>query len=221
MWGFTVDDALIPVRYARHIAAGEGWRFNLGGPASDGVTPLPWPVILAPIAHAPTLDVLLRAKWVNLAAWTLAAAFLSDAIGKANAAAWVRIGALAVVGLSVPVAAGAVSGLETGVATALATGAAIVGARGRPLAAAAFAGAAATLRPEMAVWALVLASALLLAEKGSRPASRLALGAVLALGPFVVCATIRAVAFGRPAPLALLAKPSDLHHGAVYVAAAA
>ena len=32
MWGFTVDDALISVRYARHLAAGVGWRFNAGGP---------------------------------------------------------------------------------------------------------------------------------------------------------------------------------------------
>src|SRR5262249_46499936 len=55
MWGFTVDDALIPVRYARHLAAGQGWRFNLGGPATDGVTPLPWPLLLAPFARAPAL----------------------------------------------------------------------------------------------------------------------------------------------------------------------
>jgi hypothetical protein len=31
MWGFTVDDALISVRYARHVAAGVGWRFDAAG----------------------------------------------------------------------------------------------------------------------------------------------------------------------------------------------
>jgi hypothetical protein len=277
MWGFTVDDALIPVRYARHLAAGDGWRFNLGGPATDGVTPLPWPLLLAPLARAPALDVLMRAKYVNLAAWTAAAALLGDAIGMASAAVWVRVGALLVVGLSVPIAAGAASGLETGIATALATTAAIVGARGRSLLAAALAGAVAALRPEMAVWALILAVALALgrhgvyhagtslvlgqrgvyhagtslvlgqrgvyhagtslvlgqrgvyhagtslalAEKRPRPAARLALGVALALAPFAACAAIRSLAFGRPAPLALLAKPSDLRHGAAYATVAA
>ncbi len=50
MWGFTVDDALIAIRYARHLNAGIGWRFNAHGPSTDGVTPLPWPALLAPLA---------------------------------------------------------------------------------------------------------------------------------------------------------------------------
>ena len=35
MWGFTVDDALISVRYARHVAAGLGWRFDASGPSTE------------------------------------------------------------------------------------------------------------------------------------------------------------------------------------------
>ena len=58
MRGFTIDDALISVRYARHLASGVGYRFNAGGPSTDGVTPLPWPFVLAPFAHAPALVVL-------------------------------------------------------------------------------------------------------------------------------------------------------------------
>jgi hypothetical protein len=46
-------------------------------------------------------------------------------------------------------------------------------------------------------------------------------GAALAAAPFLVCAAIRLAIFGRPAPLAVLAKPSDLSHGALYVGAAA
>jgi len=42
----------------------------------------------------------------------------------------------------------------------------------------------------------------------------------MALAPFLGCTLARLLAFGRPAPLALLAKPSDLSHGAVYALAA-
>jgi hypothetical protein len=48
--GFTVDDALIPARYAHHLALGLGYRFNVGGPVTDGVTPLGWAHLLAPFA---------------------------------------------------------------------------------------------------------------------------------------------------------------------------
>ena len=46
------------------------------------------------------------------------------------------------------------------------------------------------------------------------------IGAIVAAAPFGVCAVVRMIAFGRPAPLAVLAKPSDLSHGAIYVGAA-
>ncbi|MDP9152084.1 MAG: hypothetical protein M3O36_19340, partial [Myxococcota bacterium] len=69
MWNFTVDDALIGVRYARHLAFGLGWRFNVSGPSTDGVTPLPWPLFLAPFARADGLLVLGRAKALGLVAW--------------------------------------------------------------------------------------------------------------------------------------------------------
>ncbi|MDP9037332.1 MAG: hypothetical protein M3O50_21240, partial [Myxococcota bacterium] len=42
----------------------------------------------------------------------------------------------------------------------------------------------------------------------------------LALAPFTACAVIRTVCWGHPAPLALLAKPSDLAHGLAYAGAA-
>jgi hypothetical protein len=43
---------------------------------------------------------------------------------------------------------------------------------------------------------------------------------LLALAPFSACALLRWVEFGRLAPLAVLAKPSDLAHGLSYVGAA-
>ena len=68
LWGYTVDDALISVRYAHRLALGQGWRFNVGGPATDGVTPLAWPLLLTPVARAAPLVVLGRAKLLGLCA---------------------------------------------------------------------------------------------------------------------------------------------------------
>ena len=62
MWGFTVDDALISLRYAHHLATGAGYRFNALGPATDGVTPLPWPLLVAPFSAGDLMTALLRVK---------------------------------------------------------------------------------------------------------------------------------------------------------------
>jgi hypothetical protein len=217
MWGFTVDDALISVRYARHVAYGLGWRFNAHGPTSDGVTPLLWPIILAPFARADALGVLGRAKVCGLVAWVGAATALGVAVGGVGRAPWWgRAAALVVMGLSVPIAAYAVSGMETALVTALATVAAI--AVRRPIAAAALAGLAASFRPEMAPWACVLGIGASLAARESF--GRVAAATALSIGPFVCCATLREVVWGRPAPLAVLAKPGELEQGLAYAGAA-
>jgi hypothetical protein len=218
MWGFTVDDALIPVRYARHLSAGLGWRFG-DGASTDGVTPLPWPLFLVPLARTGTaLDVLVRAKLLGLAAWVVAGAALGRAVGLERAApGWARGAILAVVALSVPLAAHGVSGLETPLATLLATSAVVLCRR--PWAAALCAGLAASFRPEMAPWACALAAGLSLSSgEGPRGVMR---AVALALVPFGVCAVVRALAWGRPAPLAVWAKPSDVAHGLAYAAAGA
>lgn len=217
MWGFTVDDALVSVRYARHLATGAGWRMNANGPSTDGVTPLPWPLILAPFARAEALVVFARAKAMGLAAWALAGACLGASVWRqARVPAWARAAALVTTATSVPVAAHAVSGMETAIAMSLATLAALC--VHRPIAAAVLAGAASSLRPEMAPWACVLAVGLALAER-SRTSRVFACGA-LALAPFVLCALVRLVVWGRPAPLALMAKPGDVTQGLAYAGAA-
>src|SRR5215472_14039079 len=162
VWGFTVDDALVAVRYARHLAAGVGYRFNVGGPITDGVTPLPWPFLVAPLARgAEPLAVLARLQVLGLFVWTASAALLGAEIGRAAAPRWAKRSALFILALSVPFAAHAVSGMETAVATALATLAAC--AARRPFVAAGLAGLTASLRPELAPWALGLALGLTLA----------------------------------------------------------
>jgi hypothetical protein len=211
MWRFTIDDALISIRYARHLASGVGYRFNVGGLRTDGVTPLPWSFLLAPFAHAPALVVLHRAKLLAFSAWIAAAWRWGSAVGRARASLAIKVTALLLLAACLPVGAHAISGMETGLAIALATLAAV---EQRPILCAALAGAVASLRPEMVAWAAVLAMF-------SGDARRAALRAFIAFLPFSACALVREIAFGRPAPLAVLAKPSDLAHGAYYAAAAA
>jgi len=217
MWGFTVDDALIPVRYAHHLALGLGWRFNAHGPSTDGVTPLAWPLVLAPMARGDPMAILLRAKVLGLVAWAVTATVLGKEVGRVpNSPWWGRAAMLVTMGLSVPIAAHAVSGMETAFATALATSAVLIARR--PRLAALAAGLAASLRPEMAPWACVLAAGVAIVDRAAVGHVILCVG--LALAPFACCALVRDIAWGRPAPLAVLAKPSDLEHGFQYAGAA-
>ncbi|HEX7667914.1 MAG TPA: hypothetical protein VF407_25480 [Polyangiaceae bacterium] len=218
MWGFTIDDALISIRYARHLASGAGYRFDLGGPSTDGVTPLPWAFLLAPLAHAAALDVLARVKIVSVVLWIASAFALGRRVGTMPVAPAWKLVALVIGALSLPVAAGSVSGMETGVVIALATFAATEAERERLLSANILAGILAAFRPEMVVWAVVLSvtSSLVL-----RSPKRTAMLGAIAFAPFALCGLVRLIAFGHLAPLAVLAKPSDLAHGSVYAVAAA
>jgi len=217
MTGFTVDDALIAVRYAQHIARGLGWCFNAHGPSTDGVTPLPWPVVMAPFARAEALVVLERAQALGLVVWVATGALLGSASAReTRAPAWAKLGVFAVVSLSVPLGAHAVSGMETPLATALATGSAL--AFRRPRLASVLAGLAAALRPEMAPWAVTLSVGLALASRAT--VARVVLSAATAIGPFLCCAIARMILWGHPAPLAVMAKPGDPGQGVAYAAAA-
>ncbi len=212
LWGFTVDDALISVQYARHVVDGVGWRFDPGGPATDGVTPLPWPVVLAPLAKGSALEVLLRARVLGAVLWVAAAAALGHRIAQTSAPRWAKLGGALVLGLSVPAAAHAVSGMETALVLFLAT---LAATTDRDRAAALFAGAAAAFRPEMVPWALAYV-ALRPAANGRARATCVALAAAL---PLAVVA-VRLACFGHAAPLAIHAKPADLGQGFAYAIAA-
>ncbi len=225
MRGFAVDDAWIPIRYARHIASGAGYRFNVDGPVTDGVTPLVYPWLLAPFASGSAEAVLLRARVLGALAWIAAAVLLGISLWKRPAPRSDKVVAALAVALSVPVAAHAMTGLETGLATACATASACF--LHRPLLAAAFAGAATGLRPELAPWAAAVGfgAGVLAARVQDRSAAgataRGVIVGALAIAPFFATALVRLIWFGRPAPLALAAKPSDLGHGLVYVVPAA
>lgn len=215
MRGFTVDDAWIPARYAAHIASGVGYRFNAGGAATDGVTPLPWAPILAVLSGGDVSRAFSAARIVGVVAWALAAAVLGH-VARTSGERPLRFAPLLVLGVSAPLAAWSVGGLETGLVTLLVTLAAAAGddARGRGWGAGA-AGAAAAFRPEMLPLAVVLG-----AYRGRGLAVRPRVVAMaLATGPWLAVALLRVVFFGRPAPLSQLAKPSDLAHGVPYVVA--
>jgi len=219
MAGFTVDDALISVGYARSLAAGHGYRLCASCSVSDGVTPLPWAFLLAPFGHLAPFSVLRVSQWLGVACALLCAVLVALRAARLSG---LRAYALpATLGTCLPIAAYAVSGMETPVAMALCTGA--VFCIHRPVWVTVLAGLAATLRPELAPWVAVLSFGATIVQRASVAAPavlRATLVSVLSLGPFGLCAAARLWVFGRPYPLALLAKPSDLAHGVVYVAAA-
>lgn len=217
--GFTVDDALITARYAAHVAKGLGYRFNAGGPVTDGVTPLGFPYLLAPFAGGGPLAALAAAKAIGLVAWTFAAAVLALAVDRVrgpaeSAAPRLRWSALLLLAVSAPLAAWSVAGMETGLAAALAALAVALPELGRVRAGAACAGLAAALRPELLPWALVVAAAP--SPRGERT-TLLRLG--LAGAPFAMVVGLRLAIFGRAVPLSVLAKPSDALLGARYALA--
>ena len=155
LWGFTVDDALIVARYAHHLARGDGYVFNVGGPSTDGVTPLGFAHLLVPFAGESAESALAAARWIGVVAWIAGAAALGWRIGslEGSRGRWL---ALALVSLSAPLAAWSGAGLETG----LVCGLAAIGvafrhaARAEPVGSALL-GLAAGLRPELLPFALV------------------------------------------------------------------
>jgi hypothetical protein len=212
--GFTVDDALIPARYAANIAHGWGYRFNAGGPSTDGVTPLGFPYLLAPFASHGPIGALGAARVMGAVAWMAAATALGGAVGRIGGSP-VRYASLLLVAFSAPLGAWAWGGLETGLVVALSTAAAVLPLQApcSPWAGAAL-GACAWLRPEMIAYAAWLGGARVRAA-GSR--RRMWLTAALVGLPWITVALLRWLTWGRPTPLAVLSKPSDLAHGAAYV----
>lgn len=215
MWGFTVDDALISVRYARHVADLAAYRFDARGPATDGVTPLPWPFVLALLArHAPAWDVLVRAKVLGLVCGALGGVVAGAAIGRGGGSRSTKALALVGLGASLPLAAHTVSGMETALATLLVT---LGATRSTRVTSAALLGLAAALRPELLPFVLVVAALGFRAAPARRREDVAAV--LLAAFPFALCAVARAFAFGSLVPLSVSAKPSDAAHGLAYLGA--
>ena len=231
LWGFTVDDALIPARYAHNLARGLGYTFNAGRASSDGVTPLGFAQLLTPFARGGVFDAFSAARWIGVAAWLAAAALLGVAMQRSGETRWsggAEVGARRFVGLalvlgSAPIGAWASAGLETGLVTALVAGAVALHTLSAPRAGAVLVGLAAGLRPELLPFAFVAALAPT-EEDGPVDAERLvaaSLRIATALLPFAIVAAVRWSVFGRPMPLSALAKAPDPLHGFYYAVACA
>jgi len=208
LWGFTVDDALITARVAAHYAQGLGPRFNAPGAFTDAVTPLGYAPLLGLLARGNTLSVFRFAKWFGLAAWLLTAGLLGGLVARSGTRV-LRFSPLCVVAVSAPLAAWAVSGMETGFVTLLAT----LGVAGGTWGAAAL-GVAAALRPELIPFAGILVAARVAVDRPGRLVGALRVGCVVA--PVVLCASLRQELFGQVVPLSFYAKPSDFAHGLRY-----
>jgi hypothetical protein len=213
LYGYTVDDALITARVASHLSNGEGYRFNGNGPTVDAVTPLGFAPLLALFGAGSPLEMFERARFVGVVSWLSGATLLGVLLARASSlrAHLPVLGALA---LSAPLGAWASSGMETGFITLLGCCALVRGASG-----ALAAGLAAALRPELLPWAFVLSIGRSAFASPVRTLGTVSISVALALGPALVVALVRKIVFGSAAPLALLAKPSDLSHGLSYALA--
>jgi hypothetical protein len=213
-WPYTVDDAFITARYARHLADGAGYGMNRGQP-SDGVTGPLWllPQIAAcalgidPIAIAKALGLLCAAA----AGWAVVTRLRARTLGGAAAS----IAAL-LIALSPSLGTWAVAGLETGLATLLATSAALAATRARApggLALGASVAGLAWLRPELA-----LASSVWIAGAALRDRRAGALAFALGLAGALALLAFRLALFGDALPLPYRAKLGTLGYGLRYTA---
>ncbi len=205
-WGFTVDDALISTKVAHNLARGFGYRFNPAGDVVDCVTPLGWAPLLMPLAFDTSWTTLLAARWLGVACHFATATVLGWAWIRARVGFWQSLPTACVVAACLPLGAWASSGMETPLVTLLATMSLLGGRLGFISAS-----LAAALRPELLPWAFCLA----MASPHPTPRRR-ALGVLMAMSGALAVALLRAWLFGQPAPLAVLAKPSDFEHGLRY-----
>lgn len=215
LFGFTVDDALISIRVAQHLATGSGYRFNSGGPVVDAVTPLGWAHVLTLLYREDPWEMLLSARVFGLLAWWVALVLLGRRVAGVGET-WRRWLPLLPLAVSAPLAVWSSSGMETGVVTLLA-----VLALSEQRSALWFAGLAAAWRPELLGWALVLGLGRGWGANAGFNESGvgrfgLALGRVA--GPFIAVAFVRVLIFGQAAPLSAIAKPTDLQQGLFYAA---
>lgn len=221
---FTVDDAWVPVRYARSLALGAGYRPSAGAPVSDGVTPLGFAHLLWPIAATSAAAAHVAARIAGVLAVLAAMGALGATIARLGGSR-LRFAALLLVATSSPLAAWSLAGLETGLVTAAVALALVLRERGRGKSGALALGLAAAWRPELLPAAVVVSFSATAPEidparDEARPLAR-SLRVVAAVAPALAVASIRAAAFGRAAPLSVHAKTPVLAMGVSYAGAAA
>lgn len=207
-WAFSTDDAFITLRYARHLLAGEGLVWNVGGPPVEGYSNFAYLLIAALFGAVGELDVA-PLKLLGCAG-LFATGYLQWAIARRFVRPLPALLPFAIFTLERGTSWWSVSGLETGVYVAVGCGVVLASLRGLGFARVeldagqhvgvargpivpgwlAIAGAscvlASLLRPEGPIFAIAVAGALVLqrALDGPNPAyRRAALAFALAFGP--------------------------------------
>jgi hypothetical protein len=221
-FGFTVDDALISARVAHHIATVGRYAFNAEGPTVDCVTPLGWAWLLAPFSTAGAWQGMQSARLLGVVCALGSGWLVGDCMRRGSKSSRrLAMGTSIVLATSLPFGAWTSSGMETGLAVFLSTLATWGFVHRRwcgPIAA----GLAAAMRPELTPWAAVFAllSPLQLQNTAHGHDRTQVLRRVQRVGvtllPTIIVIGTRVFIFGAPAPLALLAKPSDANHGVAY-----
>src|SRR6185503_15249276 len=74
LWNYLIDDVFISVRYASHLAHGDGLVYN-AGERVEGYTNFLWTLLLVPSLAFP-IDLIGWIKWMN-GLWAVAAALLA------------------------------------------------------------------------------------------------------------------------------------------------
>lgn len=203
--GFFNDDALITLRYSRHLAEGEGLVYNPGERALGTTTPL-WALLMAG-AGAIGLPYEATATAGGIAALALAAAFASALLrGRGASASHQLVGGL-LVATSPVLLLWAGSGMESLAAAALVGGFLVLferpPERRRPATMGAVGGLMVLTRPDLGL-VLAAAAALEVARSRSvRPVVAAAPGFAAVVLPWVVGATLY---FGSPLPNSGFAK---------------
>jgi hypothetical protein len=153
--GLIDDDAYIFLRYAQHLAAGDGLSFNSGEP-SIGVTSILWVLVLASVRWLTGADVMVLAQILGACAFGVGLAVMTRTVESDGQPATVARLAGVITALSPVFVCQVVSGMEVGLNMAL-VAVAIAGLdRGLTLSGVAT-GLAFLTRPDNALLAPVLA----------------------------------------------------------------
>ncbi|MEZ5965018.1 MAG: hypothetical protein R3F56_14380 [Planctomycetota bacterium] len=195
------DDALIVLRYARHLLDGHGWVYNVGEAVNATTSPLH---VMVVVGLAGITGDLLTAQplafALPLAAATIMAFVQFRHLGRLPAT-------MAGVLVALTPRVYTTLGMESSLLIACALGACVANENARPRLAGLLAGAAVLARPDAALLGGIL-TLRAWRSQGWRAALGLALGAGLVVLPWVWFATAR---FGSPLPNTLAVKLAQRH----------
>jgi arabinofuranosyltransferase len=210
---FVNDDALITIRYAEHLVAGEGLVYNPGERVLGTTTPL-WALLLAGVA-ALGQDPVAWATWLGVAAHGAASGLTALLFRRRGASPAAQLAAGLLVGFLPGILQYATSGMETALYVAWIAAFLVLYEAGRWGLLGVVGGLAVLTRPDAG---LVLAAAAVLETvraRSLRPVLRATPGFALVLLPWLVGAGLF---YGSPLPNSGFAKRLQVEDWGTYAA---